>query len=71
LKSLCVDNEITQGRSTIGDEKEWNLFTRLDSGASQSILASESAELGAAEKSTGKPTPEPVMERLREMKNAM
>jgi len=57
LATLCADNEITQGRSTIADEKEWNVFMRLDS--------------PAIRKATGKSTPEAVMERLREMKNAM
>lgn len=31
LKSLCAGNGITQGRSMIGDEKEGNVFMRLDS----------------------------------------
>lgn len=33
LEKLVQDNEITAGLSTIGDEKEWNLFMRLDSEA--------------------------------------
>ena len=32
LQSLVADG-ITTGRSTIGDEKEWNVFMRLDSSA--------------------------------------
>lgn len=28
-----TENEITTGRSTIADEKEWNVFMRLGSGA--------------------------------------
>lgn len=57
LKALCADHQITQGKSTVGNEKEWNVFMRLDSPALR----------GA----TGKSTPAEVMERLREMKNAM
>lgn len=31
LEKLCEENEVTTGRSTIGDEKQWNVFMRLDS----------------------------------------
>lgn len=33
LEKLVQDNEVTTGLSTIGDEKEWNVFMRLDSEA--------------------------------------
>lgn len=31
LVKLVEENQITTGMSTIGDEKEWNVFMRLDS----------------------------------------
>ena len=33
LAKLVEDNEITTGKTTIGDEKEWNMFMRLESEA--------------------------------------
>ncbi|PVF92126.1 Metallo-hydrolase/oxidoreductase [Serendipita vermifera] len=57
LQSLCDSNKITTGKSTIGDEKEWNVFMRLDS--------------EAVKKATGETDPSEVMGKLREMKNAM
>lgn len=33
LQELVDSNKITQGFGTIGDEKEWNVFMRLDSDA--------------------------------------
>lgn len=31
LEKLVQENEITTGKSTIADEKEWNVFMRLES----------------------------------------
>lgn len=31
LQTLVDENKITTGKSTIGDEKEWNVFMRLTS----------------------------------------
>lgn len=33
LGKLAEENQVTAGLSTIGDEKEWNVFMRLDSAA--------------------------------------
>lgn len=33
LSEIVKANEITTGLTTIGDEKEWNVFMRLDSDA--------------------------------------
>jgi hydroxyacylglutathione hydrolase len=33
LEGIVKNNEITTGITTIGNEKEWNLFMRLDSSA--------------------------------------
>lgn len=46
LRKLA-ENKITTGRSTIGDEKEWNVFMRLGSGAVRyaSVLYEIIAEL--------------------------
>lgn len=38
LQALVDKNTITQGVSTIGDEKEWNVFMRLDSEAVKFVL---------------------------------
>jgi len=56
LAKLVEVNEITTGLSTIGDEKEWNVFMRLDSEAVKD-----------ATNATGKSV---IMEKLREMKNS-
>jgi len=55
LAKLVEDNEMTTGLSTIGDEKEWNVFMRLDSDAVKNATSV-----------TGESV---IMERLREMKN--
>jgi hydroxyacylglutathione hydrolase len=33
LQGIVEENDISTGQSTIGDEKKWNLFMRLDSDA--------------------------------------
>lgn len=33
LSELVKNNDVTTGKTTIGDEKEWNVFMRLDSPA--------------------------------------
>lgn len=35
LEKLSKENECTAGLSTIGDEKKWNVFMRLDNPAVQ------------------------------------
>lgn len=57
LEELCASNEIMAGKSTIGDEKKWNVFMRL---GDETIKKATGAEDAAA-----------VMGKLREMKNAM
>lgn len=39
LQALIDSNEITTGKSTIGDEKEWNVFMRLDSSAIKYVVS--------------------------------
>jgi len=55
LQELVGSNEITQGIGTIGDEKEWNVFMRLDS--------------DAVRKATNGTTESAIMDELRNMKN--
>jgi len=55
LQDLVENNEITVGKSTIGDEKKWNVFMRLDSPEIQ--------------KNVGKTSILEVMNELRERKN--
>ncbi|KAI4284568.1 MAG: hypothetical protein L6R35_004884 [Caloplaca aegaea] len=57
LQSFAENNEQTQGKFTIGDEKEYNVFMRVDAPKIQ--------------KATGKTDPVEVMAKLREMKNNM
>ncbi|ORY71687.1 beta-lactamase-like protein [Pseudomassariella vexata] len=55
LQSYAKENKETQGKFTIGDEKEHNVFMRV-----------EDPEI---QKATGKTDPVEVMAKLREMKN--
>lgn len=55
LDKLAKENRETQGLSTIGDEKKWNLFMRTSDKMVQQL--------------TGKTDPDEVMGALREMKN--
>ncbi|KIJ60642.1 hypothetical protein HYDPIDRAFT_116941 [Hydnomerulius pinastri MD-312] len=55
LIKLVQENKVTTGLSTIGDEKEWNVFMRLGSDA-----------VKQATNATGESA---IMDRLREMKN--
>ncbi|KAL8946701.1 MAG: hypothetical protein Q9222_006935 [Ikaeria aurantiellina] len=57
LQSFAENNQQTQGKFTIGDEKQYNVFMRLDDPTVQ--------------KATGKSDPVGVMGKLREMKNNM
>ncbi|KAG9318259.1 beta-lactamase-like protein [Chiua virens] len=56
LVKLVEENKITTGLSTIGDEKEWNVFMRLGS--------------EAVKNATGVTGVNAIMDRLREMKNS-
>jgi len=56
LAQLVEANTITTGLSTIGDEKGWNVFMRLDS--------------DAVRQATGATGESAIMDRLREMKNS-
>jgi len=57
LQALLDADKIATGKSTIGDEKDWNVFMRLDS--------------SAVKEATGQSEPAEVMRVLRERKNAM
>ncbi|QIW95767.1 hypothetical protein AMS68_001285 [Peltaster fructicola] len=57
LESFAESNKQTQGKSTMGDEKKWNVFMRLEDPAIQ--------------KFTGKTNRVDVMSALREGKNNM
>jgi hydroxyacylglutathione hydrolase len=56
LFKLVQENKVTTGLSTIGDEKEWNVFMRLDK--------------DAIKRATGAEEPGAVMNKLRELKNS-
>ena len=55
LESFANSNKQTQGKFTIGDEKQHNVFMRVDDPAVQ--------------KAVGSSNPVEVMSKLREMKN--
>lgn len=57
LYERSLKDKCTTGKSTIGDEKQWNVFMRLNT--------------PDAVKATGETEPVKVMNKLREMKNAM
>lgn len=54
LEKFCQENEVSTGKSTIGDEKQWNVFMRTSSKAVQDA--------------TGTKDPIEAMGKLREMK---
>ena len=54
LEKFCQENAVSTGKSTIGDEKEWNVFMRTSSKAVQDA--------------TGTKDPIEAMGKLREMK---
>jgi len=57
LMKKAEEDSCTTGKSTIGDEKTWNVFMRLDT--------------SEAKKATGESEPIKVMAKLRELKNNM
>jgi len=57
LENFAENNEQTQGKFTIGDEKEYNAFMRVQDPVLQ--------------KATGKTDPAEMVGKLREMKNSM
>jgi len=58
LTQILAQNKITTGRTTIGDEKDWNVFMRLDSDAVRTATAAGPGSVDSE-----------IMDRLRQMKN--
>ncbi|KAK2467047.1 hypothetical protein APHAL10511_001305 [Amanita phalloides] len=58
LAALVKENIVTTGLTTIGDEKQWNVFMRLNSDAVRKVTGAE------ADTSKGQ-----IMDMLRELKN--
>ncbi|EJD53264.1 hydroxyacylglutathione hydrolase [Auricularia subglabra TFB-10046 SS5] len=56
LKKLVEAEQVTTGKSTIGDEKEWNVFMRLHT--------------DAVKNATDESETDKIMDRLRDMKNS-
>jgi hydroxyacylglutathione hydrolase len=77
LAKLVQENEITTGLSTIGDEKEWNVFMRLDSEVVKYVAPIllifnamvQTLFLSPCRQATGVTEASAIMDRLREMKN--
>lgn len=67
---------VTTGKTTVGDEKEWNPFMRLDSPAiryvrqSRNCMGSMYSSTPVCSKATGASDDIGVMTALREMKNS-
>lgn len=79
LANLTQENKITAGLSTIGDEKEWNIFMRLDSEAvkygvvlysGQRLYTGANLRFSLFRKATGATGESAIMDKLREMKNS-
>jgi len=60
LRELVTNNKVTTGKSTIGDEKNWNVFMRLTS-----------PDVLKATKASAETSKEQVMATLRELKNKL
>lgn len=44
LRDLASNNKITTGKTTIGDEKEWNVFMRLSSAPVRYVILALAAQ---------------------------
>jgi hydroxyacylglutathione hydrolase len=71
LAAFAKDNQETQGKFTIGDEKQHNVFMRPQVGTPWATLYSLSDRKQDPEiqKATGETDPIAIMTKLREMKN--
>lgn len=74
LAEIVKNNNITTGLTTIGDEKEWNPFVRLESDAVKFVMHFLSVQFTLIlqrfhRKATGHETKSAVMDVLREQKN--
>jgi len=74
LQGIVEENDISTGHSTIGDEKKWNVFMRLDSAVrfvDFSTRLFDAQEIHRNATSTSSHTPKSsVIETLRELKNS-
>jgi hydroxyacylglutathione hydrolase len=82
LQAMAEEEKVTTGKTTIGDEKQWNVFMRLDTVPVQYASSTPSRGCGADSgmpmcgnlfpyrKATGLTDPVRVMDKLREMKNS-
>lgn len=73
LESFAMSNKQTQGKFTIGDEKQHNVFMRLEVSLVQSVMWTVADHLQdpTVQKFTGKTDRIGVMAALREAKNSM
>lgn len=73
LQSFAQDNQETQGKFTIGDEKKHNVFMRPQvrswRGRALVALAVNPRQDPEIQKATGETDPIAIMTKLREMKN--
>lgn len=74
LEGIVKENQSTTGLTTIGDEKEWNPFMRLESEPIRLVLSiarvsSRAHKVYAHRKATGESSDSAVMDALRELKN--
>lgn len=77
LSHIVQNNKITTGLTTIGDEKEWNVFMRLDSEAVKFVLfplrtVRRTADTESIRQATASESDTPesaIMSALRQQKN--
>lgn len=71
LKALVDKEHVTAGKSTIGDEKAWNVFMRLDSEPVRCVHmpSANDCVLTSCRVVTGESDTNQIMDKLRTMKN--
>ena len=76
LSRIVENNKITTGLTTIGDEKEWNVFMRLDSEAVKFVCSlktvqhtADTESIRQATASESDTSESAIMSALREQKN--
>lgn len=69
---MASKDSCTTGKSTIGDEKSWNVFMRLGTDEAKSVITQCRATADSPRRrATGETEPVKVMAKLRQMKNSM
>ena len=77
LQEMAKKEKVTTGKTTIADEKQWNVFMRLDTAPVRYVFVGSSRGYAVdsqlfifCREATGLKDPVKVMDKLREMKNS-